>query len=225
MSGIVTAVVGTAVVGGIVQSKAAGKAAAATRDGNNSAIAEQRAAREQAREDLNPFREMGEGMIPQIQELMGSTGVDNQLFTALNDRSLPQLSQSSAANGLFNSGGNRQQLTDRMFDNFLIAGPQLQQQKYNQMLNLVNMGQSSAAGQANAAMSSGANIGNLMQSTGQSQAQGAINQGNAIGGAINNIGSAFGGFGGFGGGDFQGAVRPMNGGQEMAGPFNANGRF
>lgn len=72
MSGIITAVVGTTVVNGIIQNKAAGDQADAIAAGTDAAIAEQRAARDAAQAAAQPFAELGEGI---IGELLSSIGL------------------------------------------------------------------------------------------------------------------------------------------------------
>jgi len=70
MSGIATAIVGSAVIGGVVSSRASKGAAAAQSGSSAESVAFQRESRDIAREDLQPFRDFGESQIQPLNNLL-----------------------------------------------------------------------------------------------------------------------------------------------------------
>lgn len=73
MSGIATAIVGSAVIGGIASDRAAGKAANAQMAAADTATAEQRRQYDLSRQDLAPYRQVGTQALNQLGSLYGFT--------------------------------------------------------------------------------------------------------------------------------------------------------
>ena len=190
---VVTA--GAAVKNTLDQKKAAKEAAKDQKVAAQDSIGFQTESRDLARADLAPFVESGTNALQQLMPTVNQTGVDEGLFNALNKRSLPAINEARAASGLLNSAGTVDQVSDRLFNNFLIAGPQLQSQKFNQLFNIANQGQSAAAGQANTAVSTGVNVGNTLQDIGRTNAQGRFDRVNAITSGLNTLSTIPGAFG------------------------------
>jgi hypothetical protein len=99
-----------------------------------------------------------------------------------------------------------------------------QQRSINNLLGLLGMSQSAAAGQGAAGLSTGANISNLLGNIGTAQAQGALGAAQARQGMAGNIAGLAGLLGGaIGGQPYQRPMYPTGGAQ--VGPFDAYGRF
>lgn len=112
-----------------------------------------------ARGDLAPFRQFGQEGINTLDAILTPSGqyeyiANNPLFQAAVDYTGNQIQTGNAAQGRFNSGGT----VDQLFKNYLATSQQFLQPQINNLFNRVNMGQSAAAGQANTALSTGANI-------------------------------------------------------------------
>ena len=218
------AAIGGAIGGAISGNEAAGDAADAQAAGQNALIAEQRAAREQSRADLQPFTDIGLSAGEQLQSLMGNPmqGLEeiNPMVSFLRDQGFEDIQESAAARGRLGAGGTMQDMTQ--FNTQLAATvvPQLQQQKFNQLFNVLGLGQNSAAGQGVATLQTANQIGNSMGNIGNIRAGEVTGKANAITGGLN---SAFGAMGGFGGGGTGGGFT-MGGGftQPPAGAFNNN---
>ncbi len=175
------------------QSNASDRATDAQERAAQESIAFQRETRDLARADLNPFVEAGTNALLGLSQEAGNTSFfDDDFFSALNSRALPAITESRAAQGLFDSQGTRNALADRLSQNALLAGPQLQQQRFNQLSGLTQLGQNSAAGQANIAQNTGSGISNTLLGIGDVQAQNQFNQANAFTGALNNVSSILG---------------------------------
>lgn len=198
MSWVATAVVGSAVIGGAVQSRAAKKATAAQERGAKAGIEEQRLARESFEERTEPFRQIGVQAGEQLQGFIADPSQQlaeiNPIVDFLRQQGFEQIQESAAAQGRLGAGGTLQDLT--RFDVGLTSTviPQLQNQRFNQLFNTAQLGANVAAGQGGAALQTGANISNLLGNVGQAQAQGAIGQSQAITGGLSSIAGAVGAF-------------------------------
>ena len=184
MSGIATAVVGSAIIGGVVSSRASKQAAQAQGKSADKSVAFQRESRDLAREDLQPFREFGEGQIEPLNKLLSNpTGYleSNPLYKNINNNSQRQIFANKAARGKIGSGGTALELQNR----FLANGDGLINSQYNRLLGATSAGQNAAAGQANIAQSTGASVGNTLLEKGNAIAAGKVGSANAWNNAIN----------------------------------------
>lgn len=209
---VVSAVVGTAVVGsvvgGIEQSNAAGKAASAQRDAAAQANATQQGFFNQTQAELQPFVDTGtqaSSKIGQLEGLNGASpsdimatlqGLPGYQFT--NQQGLKSTQNQATARGLGLSGAALKGaatystgLANSTYGNYL-SGLQA----------TTNTGESAAAGVGQAATATGNEIGNNDIGAGKATAAGDLLQGQANASIANSLGGAAGsayGLGGLGG--------------------------
>ena len=197
MSAIATAIVGSAVVGGVVASNSADKAASAQNRSTDLSIEEQRRQFNKVQELLAPYVEAGTGSISAQQALLGLSGGDAQKEAIQGIQNSPEfaaytqqgenaiLQNASATGGL--RGGNTQ-LALAQFRPQLLAS--LIQQRFGNLQQLTNVGQSSAARVGNAAQGTGNQISQLYGQQGAAQAGSYLAQGQAISNIANSIPAA-----------------------------------
>lgn len=150
------------------------------RKASDAAIAEQRAAREQARADLTPFRKAGTGILPDLTQLALSNPFD---LPFERQEGFRDIQNSAAAGGKLQSGGTLAELAK--FNAGLTA--RYQGQQFNQLFQLAQLGQNAAAGTGSATLQTGANISDLLTGKGNATAAGYIGAGNAISGGAQNF--------------------------------------
>jgi hypothetical protein len=201
-------VAGAGVLSGVAQDRASRRATRAQQAGQEASIAEQRAAREEFRELSQPFLEAGQAGINPLLNLLGigDTGGQpalleeiNPLVGFLRDQGFEQIQESAAGRGF--TGGTLNELAQ--FNTQLAAqvGPQLQQQRFNQLFNLVGLGANTATGVGTAGLQSAQNIGAGLANIGAIQGRGALNRGNIIGSTLGDVAGTI-GFGSGGGFNF-----------------------
>ena len=191
-------------MGGGGADKSAKKAMQAQMAMMEKAIAEQRAAYDEAKGLLNPYSAAGLGGLDSYLALLGQSGADAQRQAIEGLEQMPGyqaqlgagqraiMQNASATGGL--RGGNVQQglaefgsgLFGQYYQNQLNQLGQLQQQGVNTNTNLANI----RAGNA-------ANISNQYNMMGQAQGQGILAQGAAKKQGGSDIGALLGGVGGF----------------------------
>lgn len=188
MSGIATAVVGGSLITGLVQDRAASKAAEAQIGASDAAIAEQQRQFESVQELLRPYVESGTEGIEAQKALIGLRGRDPQqeaisaleaspAFTSLVQQGENALLQNAAATGGLR-GGNLQGALAQYRPQIL---SQLIESQFSKLGQLGGLGQASAAGQAAAGQQTSGNIANLLAQQGQAQAGAELARGQAIG--------------------------------------------
>jgi len=212
MSSMVTAVVGGAVVGGIMSNKAAktqAKGAAAAGDASTAASMyatdEQRRQYELTRADQAPWMEQGAAAINQLGEGVLS-GEMSRPFEASDMETDPgyqfrlsegikALDRSASAGGALASGGALKGITrfgqdfaSNEYQNAYNRYTNQQATKYNQLANLAGVGQTSAQQLGQAGQAYAGNIGNIAMNN-------AANQGNAAIAGANAQASAYQGWG------------------------------
>lgn len=163
---------------GAAASDAAADAADQQSETGQAAIDLQRETRDLARSDLAPFRNFGQSNISNLQALLSPQGQadylrNNPLFTT----ALDQLNRQS--NNTFLGRGKVGDATGQVVNNAFLAGIPLLQGQTSNLFNAVNLGQASAAGQANTALTSGQSITDLLTGIGNSQAAGLVGGANA----------------------------------------------
>ncbi len=163
------------------------KSAQAARDAANiqaqsgqAAIEEARAAREQSRADLQPFAQFGQQQLTPLAQMISQQGqVDylqnSPIFQASLRNMNEQVLNNAAVRGRLNAGDTRQ----RFADNFQAAALPLLSYQTNNLFNAAQFGQASAAGQANSALTTGANIGGTLTDIGNARAAGLVGERNA----------------------------------------------
>jgi len=162
------------------QASAASKAARAQGQAGQASIEEAIAAREQSRQDLMPYAQFGQQQLTPLANILTSQGQsdylqNNPIFQASLKNMNEQVLNNAAVRGRLNAGDTRQ----RFADNFQAAALPLLSYQSNNLFNAANMGQASAAGQANNTLTTSANIGNTMTGIGNAQAAGLIGRANA----------------------------------------------
>ena len=213
MSGIATAIIGGAIIGGVVASNNADTAAEASKQASETqataqekATAAQTAAQDQAlteqrrqfdkiQELLSPYTQAGPSALQGMQGLAGLRGAGEQQASIDQIKQSAQyqelarqgeqgiLQNASATGGL--RGGNVQAALAQFRPSLL---NQLIESQYNKLAGLTQLGQNSAAGTAVAGQQSAANIGNLYSAQGAAQAAGLTGVAQAQAGGI--IGAA-----------------------------------
>lgn len=167
-----------------LQAQAAIAQADATREATEMTVEEQRLAREQARSDLQPFVQFGQGFMGTARDAITSSQdlfndpmaiMQNPMFAAIQEDTRRRIMQNSAVGGRLGTGGTLEALeTSALRTGFDILNTErnamLQNARF--MSDVVGMGQSAAAGQGSASLQAGSNIGN------------AITQGNQIAGNL-----------------------------------------
>ncbi len=125
----------------------------------------------------------------QPSDLLGQV---NPLVSFLRQEGFEDIQEQAAAQGRLRSGGTLQDLTRFNTQLASTVVPQLQQQRFNQLFNLLGLGSNVAAGQGTAQLQTASNIGNLLGNVGQAQAAGALGQGQAIQSGISGLAGIFG---------------------------------
>lgn len=180
------------------QAKAAEHSANLQAESAKQAIEAEQQAREVSRQDLMPFTQFGSSNIPALQQFLtpegqaGYLNENNPLFKAAMANLNTQTAQQAAIRGRVGAGDTRQ----NYLQNWQAAALPLLQNQQNALFNAVNLGQSSAAGQANASLTSSGRIGDYTTGAGAARAAGVVGAANAMGaglqGAAQAIGKGFG---------------------------------
>jgi len=211
--GIATAIIGSAIVGGVMSSRAQ-KSAAKTASGAQTRAAEQSIAEQRRQFDavqqlMAPYVQSGTTALSRYNALTGLSGEEaqqtliNQSTSGAEYGSLVRqgeeaiLQSASATGGL--RGGNTQSALARFRPEILSS---LIRDEYSRLGGMVSMGQNAAAGVGNAGMQTGQNISNQYGQIGQAQAGAALARGQATANMWGNIAGSIGltaGLGGFGG--------------------------
>lgn len=207
MSGIATAVVGGAVISGVMSSKAqknaAKTAANAQIDASEMGVEEQRRQFDAVQKLLKPYADAGLSGLTGQQDLLGINGTaaqqaainninnSSEMQTYLQQGENAILQNASATGGL--RGGNTQAALAQFRPQLL---NQLINQRYQNYAGLTSLGQNAAAGTGNAGMQTASNISNLYQQTGAAQAGAALASGQATANMWNSVNGAIGQIGG-----------------------------
>lgn len=131
----------------------------------------------------SPLGQLGTILTPEGQSAYLK---NNPLFTlALNN-----LDRQS--NNAYLGRGKLGSASNQLVNNAFLAGIPLLQNQTSNLFNAVNIGQSSAAGQANNTLLSGQNIANTIEGAGNAQASGIIGAGNAAAQGLYGIGNSLG---------------------------------
>lgn len=199
MSAIATAIVGSAVIGGYVQSRSASRAADAQTNASNADIAQRNQQFEAIQKLLQPYVTAGTGALDAQQTLLGLKGgaaqgaAINQLegspqFQALLRNGENALLQNASATGGLRGGNTQAALAQ--FRPAMLS--QLIADQFTRLGGITSLGQNAAAGVGNAGMQTSNGISNALQAQGAAQAGLALANGNAISGIVNGVGSGIG---------------------------------
>jgi len=190
VSGLIVA--GTTLVGGAIQSSAAGKASRAQQEAAEAGIAEQRRQFEAVQELLKPYVEAGQPALTQQQAILGLGGPEAQraaiqaiesgeIFQARARQGEEALLQAASATGGLR-GGNIQgalaQFRPQMLQSEIDA-------QYARLGGLTTLGQQSAAGVGSAGLQTGARIAGLEGDIGAARAGADLARGKALSSVFN----------------------------------------
>jgi hypothetical protein len=196
------AILGGAIVGGVLQSRSAGKAAKAQSQSAAEANALQKYMFDQQRKDTAPYRKAGASALTQIQALLKNpsrvTREPGYQFGI--DQGVNALENSASARGMTYSGAQAKAL--QQFGNDY--GTTKIDQTYNRLSNIAGLGQVGV--NPVSGMNYANNVGSNMLGVGNAQAAAQIAKGSAYGNAL-NAGLAYGDRNGWfrsGGGGFTG---------------------
>lgn len=196
MSSLAVAVVGSAVVGGIASSRAAGKAADAQRDASEAGIAEERRQFDKVQELLKPYVDQGNAAVGAQGDLLGLNGPEKQAaainglkmspeYEALIEQGEEAILQNASATGGLRSGNTQSALGQ--FRPQLLA--QLIESRFGKLGSVAGLGQASAAGTAAAAQNMGSNISALLGQAGAAKAGSYLAQGQAVSNVADSLGT------------------------------------
>ena len=213
MAFIAGAIIGSAIVGGVMSSRAqksaAKTASRAQTEAADKSIAEQRRQFDAVQQLMAPYVQSGTTALSRYNALTGLSGEEaqqtliDQITSGAEYGSLVRqgeeaiLQSASATGGL--RGGNTQSALARFRPEILSS---LIRDEYSRLGGMVSMGQNAAAGLGNAGMQVGQNISNQYGHIGQAQAGAALARGQATANMWGNIAGSVGlaaGLGGFGG--------------------------
>src|SRR5882724_2836302 len=207
MAWVATAIVGSAVIGGISQSYAASKAADAQKEAANNAIALQQQQYQQTRSDLSPYRQIGQTASDQLTSRMGELTSPIIMDQATLEKTpgyqfnLTQgqraVTNSAAARGLGSSGAALKGaatfatgLADSTYQNQFNNAQLNQKNAYDRLKGLVDTGENAAA--QTGALGEKAAYNSGVATIGAGNAQAAAD--NKIGTSIANTTSGIGGY-------------------------------
>jgi hypothetical protein len=191
MSGIATAVVGSAVVGGVIASQGAKSAANAQARSADAASAEQARQYDQTRQDFAPWRAAGQTALANLAD-------PNKNFMASPDYAFTKAqgmrgieSSAAARGGAFS--GNALRSLDQFNSN--LASTQFGDW-WNRQAGLAGVGQQATGSTAAAGQNAANNISNNTLAAGDARASGIIGGANAWSNAFAGVGNyaAYGGF-------------------------------
>lgn len=229
MSFVAAAVIGSTVISGVVQSRAAKSASRTQAAAADAGIAEQRRQFEAVQQLMAPFVQTGTDALSRQAALVGAGGEDAQRaaiqaleqgpeFQALTRQGEEAiLQQASATGGL--RGGNIQSALAQFRPQVLSS---LIEQQYGRLGGLAELGQASAAQQAGFGQTTGANISNLLAQQGAARAGGTLASAQAFGNVLGSVGTLAGRGMAFQGFTPEGAPSPLTFGQGM---LYGGGRF
>lgn len=177
----ISAVVGSAVIGGVTQSRAAKSAAGAQERSAQAGIDEQGRQFDEMRRLLQPYVDVGQPALTAQQAQLGLLGPEQQqaainqiagspLLQALTQQGEQALLQRASATGGLR-GGNLQGALAQFRPAMLQAALD---QQYARLGGLTALGQQSAAGVGTAGLQTGANTAELLGRAGAAQAGGII---------------------------------------------------
>lgn len=204
---VAAAVVGSAVVGGVVSANAADKAADAQENASNAANATSNAQYQQTREDQAPWREAGERALDQLSSGTASGGQFDRDFTLADFTKDPGyefrlgegqrgLDASAAARGGVLSGAAlkassryNQDYASGEYQNAYNRFNANQSARFNRLSSLAGTGQTATNQVAAAGAQNAQTVSNNQLGVGNAQASSYVGQGNAISGVAQTLGN------------------------------------
>lgn len=192
MSWVATGVtVGGSILGGIMGSGSAKKAAKAQEQASQAAIAEQRRQYDQTRTDQMPWLLAGNSALAQLQQLNSGNFDSFQSspdYAYARDQMQQGVERGAAARGGLYSGGSQVDLANAMNG----IASQNYGNYYGRLAQLAGVGQSTATSLGSMGQATASNIGNAQMAAGNARASGYTNANNAWQSALDGIGQAVG---------------------------------
>jgi hypothetical protein len=207
MAGVATAIAGSAILGAVVNSNSASKAASAQQNAANTASQTQLQMYNQTRADQAPWRQAGGQAVSALSQFYGQPGVDangnptqggtpdyQSILAGLPGYQFQQaqgskaVQQNLAARGLLQSGAAGKAL--EQYGQGL--GDQYSQQYTQGLQSLAGLGQSSAQATGQAGANAANQVSGAQIYSGNAQASGYVNQANAVNGGLSGIVSGLG---------------------------------
>jgi hypothetical protein len=209
MSGVATAIVGGAVIGGVATTMAANKQAKSA----DHAADLQTQQWQTTQDNLKPYMDLGSDYIPNLKNALSNPILTQQFTAPTADQAaqtpgyqftlgqgLKSVQNSAAARGLGTSGaalkgasGYATGLADSTYNDVYNRALQTFQTNYssaannvNRLQSVVSNGQNAAATNGSLGAASAGNIGNTLMSGANAQASGIVGASNSLTGALNN---------------------------------------
>lgn len=211
------AILGSAVIGGVMSNRAAKKAAGAQGAASEAAIEEERRQYDLNRADLSPYREAGGAALGRIRDLLGlggGSGELNRRFTEADfwsdpvtrlgyesglNQGMTSLDRMFGARGMRNSGAAAKELTRFATD---YTGQKAndayarfygdQDRTFNRLSGVAGTGQTATQNTAALGNASAGRVGDIMTNLGNARGASAIARGNAWGNALGTVGNWWG---------------------------------
>ena len=190
VTGLVVA--GSTLIGGAIQSRAAGRAADAQSEAAERGIEEQRRQFDAVRELLKPYVDVGGPALQQQQNLIGLGGPEAQaaaiaaLESGESFQAKVRQGEEALLQGASATGGVRGGNIQGALAQFRPAMLQSEiDRQYGRLAGLTTLGQQSAAGVGTAGIQTGARISALEGDIGSAQAGGELATGRALSGVFN----------------------------------------
>lgn len=203
------AVAGATVIGGVMSSNAAGKAADAQSRAAQMSTDEQRREFDANQENLKPFRDVGLSVLPELQSGSAPGGEFNRNFTLADfnkdpgyqfrmDQGRQALERSAAAGGGLLSGGTGKALAQYgqdyasgEYSNAYNRFNNDQTTRFNRLSSLAGGGQTATTTIGALGTQTAANIGENYLQAGNARAAGYVGQANAINNGISSLGNFY----------------------------------
>ena len=198
MSFIAAAIVGgSAIVGGVLQSNAAGRAASKQAASTDRAPEEQARQYDQTREDYAPYREAGKKALGQYETEINAPVTSADVMSdpgyqfGLSQGQLGLDRKAAAAGGRVSGAALKS--AAEYANNYATTGYnaayQRRQDRLNRLASLANIGQTATGGSAAAGAAKSNAISNLLSSQGDASAAASMAQGNIWGNTVNQLGA------------------------------------
>jgi hypothetical protein len=198
MSFIAAAIVGgSAIVGGVLQSNAAGRAASKQAASTDRATEEQGRQYDQTREDYAPYREAGKKALGQYETEINAPVTSADVMSdpgyqfGLSQGQLGLDRKAAAAGGRVSGAALKS--AAEYANNYATTGYnaayQRRQDRLNRLASLANIGQTATGGSAAAGAAKSNAISNLISSQGDASAAASMAQGNIWGNTVNQLGA------------------------------------
>lgn len=184
-------IAGGAIVGGVMQSNAAGDAADAQKGAANAAIAQQQLNYNRTQTNLQPYMDAGTNALGLMNQANSGdySGFNNSPdYQFALQQGIGALDRSAASRGSLSSGGHSADLLNYASG----LASQNYGNWYNRLAGLSGQGQASASNLGSIGNGQAAAIGGYLTNAGNAGAQSAISQGNQSANLVNQLGGVAG---------------------------------